>query len=256
MKPILALDVDDVQRAFTQKAFEIYRRDFDPEFNETLDVVKVFDLMPYFKKLPYSVFDFINNYAEELFVHTPPFEENIADVVSQLQEKYIIHMTTHQFKGNEAYTFQWFERLGIPYDDVSFVRDKSVVDAHILVDDGAHNLDSFLAVGKEVACINRPWNESWRSKNSDQPSYDLLSAFLKNYDHEALRDRSIYLFKSKSKGVVDSLPSVSSKNISEGFSRDDSKKNYGGLKPTPSSTPHLGPKRTYNPDSAKRKLKK
>jgi len=186
MKPSLLLDVDNVQRAFTTKAFEIYRRDFDSDSKYSIDDVNVFDLSPFFTKLPYSIIDFISDYAEELFFESDPFEDNISEIVSGLKDFYFIHVVTHQFKGVEHYTFKWLKRFNIDYDAVSFVKDKSLIKGHLLVDDGAHNLDSLMAEGVDVVCINRPWNRSWREAHPNNPSFSSLGEFLSAYDHESI----------------------------------------------------------------------
>ncbi len=182
-KPHLILDIDGVLRDFVAKAFEIYTRDFDPDSKLKIDDIKGFDLKPYFIKLPYSIETFCKTYDEELYFESMPYEDNVQEIVQQLQEKYFIHIVTHQFKGSEIQTLRWLEKYNIPYDAISFSKDKTLIEGYLIVDDGAHNLDDFLKLDRKAVCISRPWNEFWRLENPNQPIFNSLSDFLNKYHH-------------------------------------------------------------------------
>ncbi len=250
MKPHLLLDIDGVQRNLVSTILTIYEREYDPDSTVTFNDIKDFNLNLFLPKLPGDVRDIMfRKHAEEVFASAKPFEEEMTDVVAQLREHYFVHMTTHQFPGNEEYTFRWLRSGDIYYDAISFVADKTTIKGALLVDDGPHNLDALLDDGREVVCIERPWNEAWRTNNPNQPSYGSLGDFLRNYDHTALKERSIHLLQSASGKIINSLPSDSVPFT------DKTKPSYsGGIKKNPNDV-IVGPGKTYDPNTSGRKLK-
>jgi 5'(3')-deoxyribonucleotidase len=247
MKLHLLLDIDGVQRNLVSTILKIYQREYDPESTVRFEDIKDFNLNLFLPKLPGDVRDVMfKKHAEEVFAYAQPFEESVADVVKQLQEKYFVHMVTHQFPGNESYAFQWLTTYGVPYDAISFVGDKRLIKGSLLIDDGPHNLDALLSDNREVVCIERPWNASWRENNPDQPSYTKLSDFLYKYDHEALYERTQKLLSSSSEHIINSLPSSSVPFVDK---KEPSYQN-GGLKKA-SPYVHVGPKKVPKPSQKK-----
>lgn len=55
-------------------------------------------------------------------------------------------------------TVNWLNKNDIYFDHIIFIKDKSLVDLDLLLDDGIHNLEDFK---NEVICFSRPWNKNW-----------------------------------------------------------------------------------------------
>ena len=58
-------------------------------------------------------------------------------------------------------TVQWLERVGIPYWDLCFMRDKYEVMADIYIDDAPHNLVELQQTGKLVIAMDQPYNQDY-----------------------------------------------------------------------------------------------
>jgi FMN phosphatase YigB (HAD superfamily) len=59
---------------------------------------------------------------------------------------------------SETHTKLWLKQHGIPYDELHFSPDKTIVPTDIFVEDKLENYDAITAAGTECWLINRPWN--------------------------------------------------------------------------------------------------
>lgn len=74
----------------------------------------------------------------------------------------IIIITDRQFgsdpKNSQRATIEWLAEHKIPYDQLHFSADKTIVPTDMFVEDKLENYDALDAAGSEVWLINRPWN--------------------------------------------------------------------------------------------------
>jgi len=154
MKKTIKMDVDGVLRNMVQPLLDITNAIYNNAYTHD-DVKKwVFNesLNPDVK---YE--KFFNSHAVELFQEAPLYNPNTRMLLEQLNRQYKIHIVTHQWKGNEKYTINWLEEHGIPYDGLTFVKDKTRVFGHYLVDDAIHNLKA--EVESTPIVFDQPWNQ-------------------------------------------------------------------------------------------------
>lgn len=55
-------------------------------------------------------------------------------------------------------TVEWLDRQRIPYRDICFLADKSMVNADAYIEDAPHNIEAIRAVGGHVITFDQPYN--------------------------------------------------------------------------------------------------
>ena len=82
-----------------------------------------------------------------------------------LKEKHYIHLATKQSIGKEKYTLEWLADHRIPYDAITFTREKEFIHGHVILDDNVDVLTSYKTNGVarsiDLVCMSRPWNREW-----------------------------------------------------------------------------------------------
>lgn len=75
-----------------------------------------------------------------------------------------LHIITDRSIGSPgiaAYsTLRWLAEHNIPYDTITFSKDKTVVPTDFMIDDKLENYDELDGVGCEVWLFDRPWNQA------------------------------------------------------------------------------------------------
>lgn len=73
-----------------------------------------------------------------------------------------IHIATDRSYGSRSVenTERWLTANAVPYDSLTFGRDKSVVDADIYIDDRDKNVEALRAAGKSAVIFDQPWNQN------------------------------------------------------------------------------------------------
>jgi len=160
MKKTIKLDVDGVLRDVVTPLLEIY--------NDTYkDNVKHDDIIEWdiskFLKYDAKYNNMFAEYPEHIFRDGKLYNPNTSRILRELQTEYNIHITTHQFKGLEIYTVEWLYKHKIPYDYLSFAKDKTRIRGDFLIDDGEHNLNTSLSF-EEAICFDQPWNQKWNGR--------------------------------------------------------------------------------------------
>lgn len=74
-----------------------------------------------------------------------------------------IHIVTDRRAGSpgnaQSNTMRWLHKHGLPYDTVTFARDKTIADVDLFIDDKVENYDAMARAGKLVYLLDRPWNQ-------------------------------------------------------------------------------------------------
>lgn len=178
----IKLDIDGVMRDCVTPLLDIY----NAEFGESVVYADIKDWdIGKFLKHNKKYGEYFAKHPVEIFENSPMYHENIPEVVKALQEKYIIHVTTNQFKGLEGHTINWLHNNNIPYDNISFARDKTIISGGMLIDDGLHNLEASVKNGETAICFDQPWNQEWkghRIKRLDELLSDGIIHTTKYYD--------------------------------------------------------------------------
>jgi uncharacterized HAD superfamily protein len=77
------------------------------------------------------------------------------------RQKQKINIVTHRGKiGNlsEYNTVRWLKRDGIPYDSITFSKDKTIVKNDVFIEDNADNHTALREAGIASFLIDKPWN--------------------------------------------------------------------------------------------------
>ena len=90
------------------------------------------------------------------------------------EEGHTIHIITHRFFGRKSVvaTEEWLTDNEIPFDTLTFAKDKSIVGVDLLLDDLWTNLDAM-----PDSCTKVIMDQSWNRPINMKPSIEL------NYDH-------------------------------------------------------------------------
>jgi 5'(3')-deoxyribonucleotidase len=107
--------------------------------------------------------EFFRTYGQRIFKDGKPYNLMVSDEIKKLSEKYHIHIATNQIGyENRIYTLEWLEQYEIPYDAITFSRDKHNIGGELIVDDCTDVLLTTEAHGIKSICFDRLWNKDWR----------------------------------------------------------------------------------------------
>ena len=158
----IKLDVDGVLRDCVTPLLKEYNKKYGEDVK--YEDVKGWDIGAYIPKDPHYA-KYFTDYPEKIFRDAPMYNPRTAEILSKIQKHYKIHIVTHQFKGLEGHTVEWLHKNNIPYDAISFAKDKSSIDGMILVDDAIHNLEA--SNSNYNICFTQPWNTDYKGMRVD-----------------------------------------------------------------------------------------
>ncbi len=113
-----------------------------------------------------SIDDYIKAYARGvdagvvLRVGEPDIDS--VEVLNLLREGgHTLHIVTYRTVGKRAVqnTMEWLEEYEVPYDTITFSKDKTIVKNHIFIEDNMDNFKALWAADIECFLMDRPWNE-------------------------------------------------------------------------------------------------
>jgi 5'(3')-deoxyribonucleotidase len=135
--------------------------------------------LPYFKPqqwawyldLGFTLEEFLEVFAwgiDHGFIFTGPVSPGFAEMVKAIQMNgHSIHIVTDRSLGTpgnaQRATIAWLAQHGVPYDSITFSRDKTVVKTDFFIEDKLENYDALREAGTACYLLNRPWNqpEGW-----------------------------------------------------------------------------------------------
>lgn len=106
-----------------------------------------------------------NAAADAGVLFTGPPRGGAVEAMRKLKDDghYIIVITDRSFgktpQVSQDITYSWFELHGIPYDEIHFSADKTVVPTDVFVEDKLENYDALWHAGTPTVLVNRPWNK-------------------------------------------------------------------------------------------------
>lgn len=97
-----------------------------------------------------------------LFLEHNPYP-GVADALQTIHAVgHTIHVITARDYGlpgvAQQQTVQWLRRHGIPFDTITFSRDKTVVRTDWYIDDNTNNVIDVHATGANAVIMDQPWN--------------------------------------------------------------------------------------------------
>lgn len=87
--------------------------------------------------------------------------DDCVEIMRTLHLDHSLHIVTHRTIGERGVqnTMEWLFEKQIPYDTITFSRDKTIVKTDLFIED---NVDNFLALeeaGVQAVLMDRPWNQ-------------------------------------------------------------------------------------------------
>lgn len=160
----IGVDLDDVCYSFILAFihFLVEHKGFDPDdlpYPKTWDVHEEWNM---------DIQTWLDLFAEGvdsgiIFLHGGPFDGAV-EVLTRLREQgHSIHIVTHRMVGDLAVqnTMEWLQREGLPYDTLTFAKDKTVIKTDIFIEDSVANWENLWMAGTEAYLITRPHNEDY-----------------------------------------------------------------------------------------------
>jgi 5'(3')-deoxyribonucleotidase len=173
----IALDVDGVLANLVD-AF-LYKYNLASGDNLTADKITAWDVsqfvMPEYASSAFSFFGTPNIYN---IVKPYPMAAEIVQKLRTLPTRFRLVFVTTPFKGTEGRKLKWLADNNMLYDSSDYmeVHDKSLVRAHVLLDDGLHNLFQFSKTGGVAWMMEQPWNNSSPYYPRVKTLYDFYNA--------------------------------------------------------------------------------
>ena len=167
-KVTFGIDVDEVIRECLPRLVELYNREFHD--NKTVDDVTDYDVEKIFplirEKTGMSACEwFFQVHGYDVFMDTEPIKgaKEALDILHMYGN--IVIITKQQGIPNKIYVIEWLMVHGIPYDDICFVTDKSIIKCDYFIDD---HIDNFAGVkARDGILISAPYNKTFGSNGED-----------------------------------------------------------------------------------------
>jgi 5'(3')-deoxyribonucleotidase len=89
-----------------------------------------------------------------------PYPKAIETLKNLRDDGHSLHVITHRMFGPNAVTntMDWFRVWEMPYDTITFAKDKTVVAVDLLLDDMPENIEASIAAGIPAVIMERTWN--------------------------------------------------------------------------------------------------
>lgn len=101
--------------------------------------------------------------AKCIWLYGAPDAAGLATMFRQREQGHTIHIVTHRNGLGPAgmtSTVEWLDAYGVPYDTLTFAKDKTVVPVDVFIEDNVDNALALRAAGVVSVLMTRPWNVS------------------------------------------------------------------------------------------------
>lgn len=170
----IGFDLDDVVFDFNGAFLKVYNKEFND--NKTIEDIKSWDMHKYLKADAKQIKELFK--TEGLYENLQPYPYMI-ELVKALKESKIYEPFFISASPEGCYDAKVISiRKNFPFltkENVIFAHDKSLVDVHILFDDGPHNIINVSDKRKGLTVpviVERPWNADFKS----MCAHDICSA--------------------------------------------------------------------------------
>ena len=161
MNKIIKIDIDSVIRDIHSEMLHVYNASLFKERQVNYEDLKDFDVSKVYPGLLDAEDFFFRVHAEKVFGEAKVCEKAVEGLSKLKKMGHRIILVSAQYKHNMALTINWLLRNEIPFDEVCFVQDKSLVKGDFILDDNVENLYSCIPTGEHLVCLSRPWNSKW-----------------------------------------------------------------------------------------------
>lgn len=179
----LMVDIDDVLIGLGEAIHELA---YEVGLHDGSDVWRMWEAWKQYGCDPDAYWELWTRFAHEGgYVSTPPYPEAATALRGLAWEGHRIHLVTargfmEHASEIRAWTPQWLEEYALPYDTLTFTRDKPGamrelgVTFDFAVDDSPRNYEALDAAGVEVYLREQPHNEEWHTAH--RPSVRAVSS--------------------------------------------------------------------------------
>ena len=107
-----------------------------------------------------------NDGADAGYIFCGPARKGAPEMVRMVKDMghTIVIITDRQFGSTPAVSHRntrtWLNEHGIPFDELHFSADKTIVPTDIFIEDKLENYDHLITAGTPCVLVNRPWNET------------------------------------------------------------------------------------------------
>lgn len=100
--------------------------------------------------------------AGHLFNSQPPHPGAVEGIQGLKEDGHSIHIMTYRmFPGAIANTEAFLRKWDIPFDTISWTKDKTLVPVEIMIEDNVENAQALTDAGTIAVIVDRPWNQEW-----------------------------------------------------------------------------------------------
>lgn len=97
-----------------------------------------------------------------LFMSQKPHRGAVEGMKRIKEMGHSIHiMTFRMFPGAVNNTEQWLMKHEVPFDSLSFTKDKTIVPVHFMIEDNVDNAIALRESGAIPVVVDRAWNQEW-----------------------------------------------------------------------------------------------
>ena len=160
----IVIDTDGVIRDFHPALIKRYK-----ECYPTHKVLPITNWnMSKFFPIGKDIHDFYCKTNPDIFYIASPTKGAI-NFLKQLKKDghYIILATSQRCLDTQILTMGWYKKHEIPHDDIVFTKDKSTINADILIDDSPEQLTMALYTPMIVLPFTQAWNIVWQTRFRD-----------------------------------------------------------------------------------------
>jgi hypothetical protein len=159
----VGVDLDGVCYDFGEalKKFLVEHEGFDENL---MTVPKIWD---FFLEWGLSLDTYLDYYqkgvdAGVVFVYGDPHEGCLEYMTKLKEDGHTLHIVTYRTIGDKAVenTMHWLKREQIPYDSISFSKDKTIIANDYFIEDNLDNYAALEQAGIGAFLMDRPWNAS------------------------------------------------------------------------------------------------
>lgn len=100
--------------------------------------------------------------AGHLFYSQEPHPGAIEGMNALRERGHTLHIMTYRmFSGAVNNTERWLVKHNVPFDSLSFTKDKTLIPVEVMIEDNVDNANSLAEAGVIPVIVDRPWNKEW-----------------------------------------------------------------------------------------------
>uniref|UniRef100_A0A6H1ZBA2 FCP1 homology domain-containing protein n=1 Tax=viral metagenome TaxID=1070528 RepID=A0A6H1ZBA2_9ZZZZ len=157
----IIVDTDDVIRDFVPTLVKVYKECY-PE--HVVPPIISWDLTKFFP-IGEDIREFYSEINPDIFYIAPPINGAIGFLKQLRRDGHHIILSTSQHRlETQIITMEWYNKHEILYNDIVFTKNKSTINADIIIDDNPKQLNQALYTPMTVLPFTQAWNIEWQTR--------------------------------------------------------------------------------------------